>query len=96
MPVKQSASWPPAWLASWGGDGVIARIENKRIAKAVVESRLPTVDISAGYRTPRWEIRADGRNLADRRDPVSESELGESQYYLMTSRRVDLSLRMHF
>src|SRR5262252_7396905 len=29
---------PPRWLRRWRGDGVIARIENDRIAKAVVES----------------------------------------------------------
>jgi outer membrane receptor protein involved in Fe transport len=56
----------------------------------------PTVDLSAGYRTPRWEIRVDARNLADRRDPVSESELGDAQYYLMSSRRVEGSFTVHF
>jgi iron complex outermembrane receptor protein len=56
----------------------------------------PTVGISAGYRTPRWELRVDARNLADRRDPVAESELGDAQYYLMPSRRVDVSFRMQF
>lgn len=56
----------------------------------------PTVDLSAGYRTPRWEIRVDARNISDRRDPVAESELGESEYYLMTSRRVEGSFTVHF
>ena len=28
---------PPRWLRRWRGDGVIARIENQRIASAVVE-----------------------------------------------------------
>jgi len=55
-----------------------------------------TVDLSAGYRTPRWEVRVDARNLGDRRDPVAESELGDAQYYLMTSRRVSGSFSMHF
>ena len=55
-----------------------------------------TVDLSAGYRAQRWEIRLDARNLGDRRDPVSESELGESSYYLLPSRRVDATLRLHF
>lgn len=56
----------------------------------------PTVDLSAGYRTPRWEIRLDARNLGDRRDPVAESELGPDQYYLMTARRVSGSFSVHF
>ena len=55
-----------------------------------------TVGVSAGYRTPRWELRLDASNLADRRDPVSESELGDAQYYLLPSRRVDATLRVHF
>ena len=38
---------PPAWLADWEGDGVIARIETPRIARAVVKRGLPTVDLSA-------------------------------------------------
>ena len=55
-----------------------------------------TVDLSAGYRTPRWEIRVDARNIADRRDPVAESELGPDQFYLMTNRRVTGSFSIHF
>jgi outer membrane receptor protein involved in Fe transport len=55
-----------------------------------------TVDLSAGYRTPRWELRVDARNLGDRRDPVAESEFGDAQYYLMNSRRVEGSFSVHF
>jgi iron complex outermembrane receptor protein len=54
------------------------------------------VGITAGYRTPRWELRANARNLGDRRDPVAESELGDAQYYLLPSRRVDVTFRVHF
>ena len=52
-----------------------------------------SVDLSAGYRTARWELRVDARNVGDRRDPVSESEFGDAQYYLMTARRVDLTAK---
>jgi LacI family transcriptional regulator len=38
---------PPPWLADWDGDGIIARIETPRIARAVVKSGLPAVDLSA-------------------------------------------------
>ena len=38
---------PPAWLRDWRGDGIIARIENPAIARAVAASGLPTVDVSA-------------------------------------------------
>lgn len=43
---------PPAWLAEWNGDGLIARIETPAIAKAVAASRLPTVDLSAARLLP--------------------------------------------
>jgi LacI family transcriptional regulator len=36
---------PPAWLQGWNGDGIIARIENRRIARAVRDLGLPTVDL---------------------------------------------------
>lgn len=38
---------PPSWLGSWRGDGIIARIENRRIERAVRATRLPVVDLSA-------------------------------------------------
>lgn len=43
---------PPAWLAGWKGDGIIARIESSRIAKAVLAKKLPVVDLSAGRFAP--------------------------------------------
>jgi LacI family transcriptional regulator len=36
---------PPAWLKDWEGDGVIARIENRRIAHAIDALGLPAVDL---------------------------------------------------
>lgn len=43
---------PPAWLDHWNGDGIIARIESQRIADAVIRTRLPAVDLSAGRFVP--------------------------------------------
>ncbi len=71
-----------------------SRFLNKR--NTAPAEGFPTVDLSVGYRTPRWEVRIDARNLADRRDPVAESELGDAQYYLMTNRRVEGSFSVHF
>jgi outer membrane cobalamin receptor len=70
------------------------RYLNKR--NTALADSFATVDLSAGYRAQRWEIRVDARNLNDVRDPVAESELGDAQYYLMPSRRVDATLRFHF
>jgi outer membrane receptor protein involved in Fe transport len=62
----------------------------------ILAEGFPTVDLSAGYRTSRWEIRVDARNVGNRRDPVAESELGPDQFYLMTNRRVEGSFSVHF
>lgn len=36
---------PPPWLVKWRGDGILARINNRKMAKAVLQTRLPTVDV---------------------------------------------------
>jgi LacI family transcriptional regulator len=56
---------PPPWLEHWNGDGIIARIESERIAKAVVNSKLPAVDVSAGRHIPSipW-VETDDRQIA--------------------------------
>ncbi len=43
---------PPAWLSDWQGDGIIARIESRKIARAVKKSGRPAVDVSAGRHLP--------------------------------------------
>lgn len=43
---------PPAWLADWKGEGVIARIENTAIARAVRKLKIPVVDVSAARLVP--------------------------------------------
>jgi iron complex outermembrane receptor protein len=48
-----------------------------------------TLGASAGYRFEKLELRVTGRNLTNRRDPVSESELGDSQYYRLPPWRID-------
>ena len=51
-----------------------------------------TVDAEAGYRFGRYTARLIGRNLTDRRDPVTGSEFGDQSYYLMPARQVELAL----
>jgi outer membrane receptor protein involved in Fe transport len=55
-----------------------------------------TVDLGVGYRFEKYELRLDGRNLGDRRDPVAESELGDAQYYLMFPRDFRFSVGFRF
>lgn len=35
----------PSWLRKWRGDGIIARIENRRLAEQIKRLRLPVVDL---------------------------------------------------
>jgi iron complex outermembrane receptor protein len=55
-----------------------------------------TVDAGVGYRFERWELRLDGYNLSDRRDPVAISELGDGQAYRLPGRSALLSARFSF
>jgi len=49
-----------------------------------------------GYRGGPWEVRLDGYNLNDSRAPVSQSELGDGQYYLLPARAFRLGLGFRF
>lgn len=60
------------------------RYLNKR--NTAVAAHYTTVDAGVGYRTGPWEVRLDGYNLTDHRDPVAESELGDGRYYRMPGR----------
>jgi len=45
-----------------------------------------------GWRAANWELRLDGENLSDRRDPIAESEMADASYYRLEARRVWLSV----
>jgi outer membrane receptor protein involved in Fe transport len=83
-------SWSPArgFFASGELSYVGSRYLDKR--NTVLASSYGTLAALVGYRRGRFELRLSGRNLTDRRDPVSESELGDSQYYRLFPRHVDL------
>lgn len=36
---------PPPWLGTWRGDGILARIDDRRMAAAVLRARVPAVDL---------------------------------------------------
>jgi LacI family transcriptional regulator len=52
LPEQQRGGRPPTWLNRWPGDGIIARIENREIANAVVRTGLPVIDVSAARMVP--------------------------------------------
>jgi iron complex outermembrane receptor protein len=59
-------------------------------------SAFTSCSAGVGWRAKRWEVRLDGENLSDRRDPVSASELGPDQYYRLPARQVWLSFNWLF
>jgi len=75
-------------------DRVGSRYLNKR--NTAIAGAYQTVDAGVGYRHAQWEVRLDGTNLGDRRDPVAESEFGDSQFYRLPARAVWASLRYDF
>ena len=70
------------------------RFLNKR--NTALAAGFATVDVGLGYRRGRYEVRLDGRNLGDQRDPISESELGDAQYYRLPARRFDVTVGLRF
>ncbi|NNE01208.1 MAG: DNA-binding transcriptional regulator [Pirellulaceae bacterium] len=50
LPEQDRTAPPPSWLASWRGDGIIARIETDEVANAVRRRGVPVVDVSAARR----------------------------------------------
>ena len=55
-----------------------------------------TLGMGIGYRSGRYEVRLDGRNLTDQRPPNSESELGDAQYYRLPARQIDTTFGIRF
>ena len=73
-------------VASMTANYVGDRYLDKR--NRALASPFTTVDASLGFRHRQSDFRLDARNLTDRRDPVSESEFGDAQYYRMPARTV--------
>ena len=36
---------PPSWLKNWQGDGILARIDDRTMARAILRTGLPAVDL---------------------------------------------------
>nr|HRC85522.1 TonB-dependent receptor [Thermoanaerobaculia bacterium] len=60
------------------------RYLNKR--NTALSPSFTTYGASVGYDFGIGELRLEGRNLSDERDPVIESELGDAQYYRLPAR----------
>jgi iron complex outermembrane recepter protein len=56
-----------------------------------------TLDARAGWKLwSGWGLFVEGENLTDRRDAVTESELGEGQYYRLPGRRILATLSYNY
>lgn len=66
LPEQERGAAPPAWLRSWEGDGVIARIETDSIARQLKAKGLPIVDVSAARQIPNipW-VETDDEAIAE-------------------------------
>jgi LacI family transcriptional regulator len=66
LPEQERGAAPPAWLKRTRIDGVIARIETDRIARAVSSLRVPVVDVSSARRVSNipW-IETDDQAIAE-------------------------------
>jgi iron complex outermembrane receptor protein len=82
--------WEGSLVWNYVGD----RFLNK--GNSVVAGSYTTVDAGIGYRQDAWEVRLDGYNLTDRRDPVAESELGDAQFYRLSGRAAQISVSFGF
>ncbi|MEZ5332090.1 MAG: TonB-dependent receptor [Thermoanaerobaculia bacterium] len=82
------------WSARIIGESVGDRYLDKR--NRALAAGYETFSAGLSYRANDWEVSLDGDNLADARDPVAESELGDAQYYRLEGRRYTLSLSRTF
>ncbi|HEU5180827.1 MAG TPA: TonB-dependent receptor [Candidatus Polarisedimenticolia bacterium] len=80
-----------AWRGSIQANYVGTRFLNKR--NTAPTEAFTTLDAGVGYRYKDLEFRLDGYNLTDQREPVSESELGDAQYYIMPARSLVVGVR---
>jgi LacI family transcriptional regulator len=75
--LRQHGSWivdchernlseaPPCWLSRWDGDGVIARVTTRPLARAIRALGLPTVDLYGWLPGVDWPcLRADNSRVA--------------------------------
>lgn len=88
--------WSPdhGFIASTSWNHVGERFLNKR--NTALAAPYDTWAAGVGYRFPSWEIRLDGFNLTDQRDPAAESELGDAQYYRLPARSYRLTWAARF
>jgi len=102
--LEMSAHHVAGAAAAWAPDrGLVASAQIQYVGSRYLDKRNTALadgyaELSAGigWRRGRLELRVDGRNLSDQRPPISESELGDAQYYRLPARRLDLAARLRW
>src|SRR6188508_768548 len=57
---------PPAWLKTWKGDGILCRINNRRMAQAMLATRVPVIDLRGAFTDlPIPFVGLDNRPIAE-------------------------------
>jgi hypothetical protein len=82
--------WRGSLTWNWIGDHWLNSLNTFEAAAYAV------VDASLGYRFKKFTVALLGSNLANRRDAVQLSELGEGQFYRMPARRIDATVTWHY
>jgi len=77
----------------WIGSVVVRYVGSRYFdpENTVMTPAYTTFDAGIGYRFNKWTLRLNGRNLNNQRPPVSNSELGNSQSYILPGRFIELS-----
>jgi len=56
---------PPSWLKNWRGDGILARIDDRRMADVILATGLPAVDVRGAFENlPIPFVGLDNRPIA--------------------------------
>ena len=77
----------------WTGNVVIRYVGGRYFdpENSVQAAAFTAWDAGIGYQFSGWSLTLQGRNLSDRRDPISNSELGDSQSYRLPARFFELT-----
>lgn len=97
---RQLASAGLIWAPATGfhGTATYSRVGDRFLNKrnTALSPAYDTWSAGIGYRFAAWDLRVDGENLNDARPPVSESELGDAQYYRLPARFIRVSAGWRF
>ena len=63
MEERETGEAPPPWLRSWKGDGIISRVDDSALARAIGDTGVPAVDLRGVVRSRMPVVKADDRQV---------------------------------